>query len=87
MGDNGKMYVPEEILPVYREIIIPLADIITPNQYEAELLTGITIHSVADAWRAIGSLHERGIRVVVFSSTELGDASGMLGLASTIDGK
>lgn len=36
MGDHGKMYVPEELLPVYREHIVPLADIITPNQYEAE---------------------------------------------------
>ena len=36
MGDNGKMYVPQELLPVYREEIMPLADIITPNQFEAE---------------------------------------------------
>ena len=36
MGDNGKMYVPAELLPLYREQIVPLADIITPNQYEAE---------------------------------------------------
>lgn len=36
MGDNGKMYVCKELLPVYREHIVPLADIITPNQFEAE---------------------------------------------------
>lgn len=36
MGDNNKMYVPEELLPVYQEEIVPLADIITPNQFEAE---------------------------------------------------
>ena len=36
MGDNGSMYVPAELLPIYREHIVPLADIITPNQYEAE---------------------------------------------------
>ena len=29
-------YVPEELLPVYRDQIIPQADIITPNQFEAE---------------------------------------------------
>ena len=29
-------YVPEELLPIYQESIIPLADIITPNQFEAE---------------------------------------------------
>lgn len=36
MGDNGKMYVPQELLPVYRDEIIPLANIVTPNQFEAE---------------------------------------------------
>lgn len=29
-------YVPEDLLPVYREKVVPLADIITPNQFEAE---------------------------------------------------
>ena len=29
-------YVPADLLPIYREQILPLADIITPNQYEAE---------------------------------------------------
>ncbi len=29
-------YVPESLLPIYKKHIIPLADIITPNQFEAE---------------------------------------------------
>ena len=29
-------YVPEELMPVYRDQLLPLADIITPNQFEAE---------------------------------------------------
>jgi pyridoxine kinase len=36
MGDNGKMYVPEELLEIYKNTILPLADIITPNQFEVE---------------------------------------------------
>ncbi|CAC5376074.1 pdxK [Mytilus coruscus] len=47
MGDNGKMYVPKELLPVYKETILPLADIITPNQYEADCLPVVmkqTVH-------------------------------------------
>lgn len=31
-------YVPEELLPVYRDLIIPMADVITPNQFETELV-------------------------------------------------
>lgn len=29
-------YVPEELLPVYRDKLIPMADLITPNKFEAE---------------------------------------------------
>ena len=29
-------YVPDDLLPVYREKVVPVADIITPNQFEAE---------------------------------------------------
>lgn len=36
MGDNGQMYVPEELLEIYRDKLIPLADVITPNQFEVE---------------------------------------------------
>jgi pyridoxine kinase len=36
MGDNGKMYVPEELKEIYKNDIIPHADIITPNHFELE---------------------------------------------------
>lgn len=29
-------YVPENLLPVYKDKVVPLADILTPNQFEAE---------------------------------------------------
>ncbi|KAE8299444.1 Pyridoxal kinase [Larimichthys crocea] len=49
MGDHGAMYVPENLLPVYRDKVVPLADILTPNQFEAELLTGRKINTQQDA--------------------------------------
>lgn len=36
MGDNGKMYVPEELKEIYEKEIVPLADIVIPNQFELE---------------------------------------------------
>lgn len=36
LGDNGKLYVPESLIPIYRDVIIPLADVVTPNQFELE---------------------------------------------------
>lgn len=35
MGDNGKLYVAEDVVPAYRGLI-PYADLILPNQFEAE---------------------------------------------------
>ncbi len=40
LGDNGQLYVPKELIPIFRDELIPLADIITPNQFEIETLTG-----------------------------------------------
>lgn len=36
MGDNGRFYVPKENLAIYRDQLLKMADIITPNQFEAE---------------------------------------------------
>lgn len=83
MGDNGKMYVPEEILPVYRDILVPLADVVTPNQYEAELMTGLKVHDLDGALKVIQALHDKGIKTVVLSSTDLGDDNHMIAIAST----
>ena len=35
MGDRGKLYVGEDVVPAYKEIIRD-ADLILPNQFEAE---------------------------------------------------
>lgn len=38
MGDNGKMYVPEALKEIYKKEIVPLADVVTPNQFELEYI-------------------------------------------------
>lgn len=35
MGDNGKLYVAEDVVPAYKSLL-PHADLILPNQFEAE---------------------------------------------------
>lgn len=81
------MYVPAELLPIYKDVIVPLADVVTPNQFEVELLTERKIASVADAWEAVEALHARGCKTVVLSSSELGGDDYLLGLASTKNGR
>ena len=35
MGDNGKLYVAPDVVPAYKGLL-PHADLILPNQFEAE---------------------------------------------------
>lgn len=32
LGDKGKFYVPRELVGLYREKVLPLADVVTPNE-------------------------------------------------------
>lgn len=34
VGDNGRLYVPEEVACAVRDVLLPRADIITPNRFE-----------------------------------------------------
>ncbi|KAF6723377.1 Pyridoxal kinase [Oryzias melastigma] len=61
LGDQGAMYVPENLLPVYKNKVVPLADILTPNQFEADM----SVLQVMDL------LHDMGPETVVLTSTDL----------------
>lgn len=71
MGDNGKLYVPKELLPIYKDTILSIATILVPNLFETELLTDIQIKNEEDAWEAINVLHGKGIETICISSAEL----------------
>lgn len=60
MGDEGKLYVDESVVPIYREILsTEKVDIITPNQFEAELLLDFPITSIETLKQAIETLHSK----------------------------
>ena len=74
-----------ELFPL--QVILPLADICLPNQFEAELLTERKIRTEEEAREVMDLLHSRGPHTVILSSTELGSQNFLLGLASrVIDG-
>ena len=56
MGDNGRIYVDEDELPVYKTLLHD-ADLILPNQFEAELLSGVKITDLKSMRAAIETLH------------------------------
>ncbi|KAK3510645.1 hypothetical protein QTP70_011896 [Hemibagrus guttatus] len=71
LGDHGSMYVPQNLYPVYKDKVVPVADIITPNQFEAELLTGKNISTEKDAVEVMDLLHNMGPDTVVITSSDL----------------
>ncbi|KAJ3328115.1 hypothetical protein HDU76_010564 [Blyttiomyces sp. JEL0837] len=73
MGDDHKLYVPKELIPIYRDVLCPLADVITPNSFEAELLTDIPVTTTALAIQAFDKLHSLGVPTVIITSAELTD--------------
>ena len=74
MGDDDLgVFVAEELVPLFRDRLVPMADIITPNQYELELLSGLPARNAADLAAAAASLHQRGTGAVVVTGCTLAD--------------
>ncbi|GEQ69344.1 hypothetical protein JCM33374_g3015 [Metschnikowia sp. JCM 33374] len=60
LGDNGKLYVPQEIVEVHINFMtLGLVNLTTPNQFELELLTGIQMHSWATVKEALTVFNEK----------------------------
>ncbi|MCP9264148.1 Pyridoxal kinase [Dirofilaria immitis] len=68
LGDNGHYYVPKELMPIYRDILIPLADLITPNIFELSELSGLSVNNEHECLQAIDLMHKSGVKTVVVSS-------------------
>ena len=52
LGDGGKLYVDAAIVDAMKHQLLPLAHIVTPNQFELALLSDINVTGVEDATRA-----------------------------------
>ncbi|GAB0093896.1 Pyridoxal kinase [Sergentomyia squamirostris] len=84
MGDNGRFYVPESFVEIYRDELIPLADIVSPNQFEAELLSGKKIVTEKDAWDVLDWFHQHGVKIAVISSTSVRGPDNLLAFLSEL---
>ena len=69
MGDVGRgFFVNEGIRDFMRAEAVPAADIITPNQFELEFLTGQEVHSLEDALAAAKAVRALGPKLVLLTS-------------------
>ena len=69
IGDVGRgVFVRPGIEEFLREVAVPAADIVTPNHFELDLLSGTTTSSVAAVKDAVAAVQGLGPRVVLTTS-------------------
>jgi pyridoxine kinase len=74
MGDVGPgWYVRAGVPEFYRDHAIAVADIVTPNRFELEWLTGRPVATLAEAGAAAAGLRQRGPGIVLVTSLDLAD--------------
>jgi len=78
MGDDGALYVAEEVVPIYKSIV-PFADIILPNQFEAELLSNCKLDTLESISLCLKKLHQTyRVAHIVISSLRLDSHPGVI---------
>ncbi|CCG03845.1 pyridoxal kinase PdxY [Blastococcus saxobsidens] len=69
IGDVGRgVFVRPGIAEFMREVAVPAADVVTPNHYELDLLSGATTRSPASVKDAVAAVQALGPRVVLTTS-------------------
>ncbi|SMH56541.1 pyridoxal kinase PdxY [Mesorhizobium australicum] len=52
MGDKGGLYVPEATAIAIRDLLVPVADVATPNRYELAWMTGAPLDEISSLLQA-----------------------------------
>ena len=71
VAKSGDHLLAADAVEAVRRVLVPLADVVTPNVPEAEVLTGRTIRTVEDAVGAAYALRALGARAVVIKGGHL----------------
>lgn len=78
IGDNGGLYVKEDIAVAIRDTLIPVADLVTPNIFEFEWLSGRKPESLEDIAAMAGNFPRSDVLVTSASSGERGRIGNLL---------
>jgi pyridoxine kinase len=74
LGDSDSgVFVRAELPPMFRDLLCPLANIITPNHFELEWLCGTKLATVDQVIRGARSLSANGPSTIIVTSAELAD--------------
>jgi pyridoxine kinase len=75
MGDAGRGFFVGPAIPEFiKEVMVPAADVITPNQFELEFLTGVEVGDLDEALEATDMARRLGPETVLTTSLRRRDA-------------
>jgi pyridoxine kinase len=81
MGDVGRgFYVKPDIPDIFRNELVPIADIVTPNHFELEAIVGFPIITMSDTFSALEKLHKMGPRIICVTSFHANSADALIGM-------
>ncbi|TKJ32829.1 pyridoxal kinase PdxY [Blastococcus sp. CCUG 61487] len=89
IGDVGRgVFVRPGIEELMREVAVPAADVVTPNHFELDLLSGSTTRSLAEVKDAVAAVQELGPKVVLTTSLDTDDTpADSVDLLASADGR
>ena len=69
IGDVGRgVFVRPGILELLRDVAVPVADVVTPNHFELDVLSGLQTRSLASVKEAVAAVQALGPRTVLTTS-------------------
>jgi hydroxymethylpyrimidine kinase/phosphomethylpyrimidine kinase len=71
-AEAGDMLLHPEAVDALRDLLLPIAEAVTPNIYEASILSGIEVKDEASAKRACKAIHDAGTKYVIVTGGHMG---------------
>jgi len=62
---TGAQLIDDQAIESLRDALIPLATIVTPNRYEAQILSGLELHTLDDMQSSAQRIHQLGAKAVL----------------------
>lgn len=69
-GDKGRSYVPEDVITAIIECMLPLADILTPNQFELNFMSNQPVNTLAQAKSALHHIISKPTQIAIATGIE-----------------
>ena len=75
---SGDQLIDDGAIAFLQDILIPMAAVVTPNRFEAQILSGLEINSVDDMRKAAEKIHSLGAKAVLVKGGGMkGDLRGI----------